>query len=42
MALTLNSNRNSFRTWAKPIIKKFTTIDFGNVVYEDDLLSIID
>lgn len=40
--LTVNKNKNSLLAWIKPIIKKFTTIDFGNVIYEDDLYSVID
>lgn len=42
MVLTLNSNKNTFLSWFKPLIKRWTTIDFGNVVYEDELLSVID
>ena len=39
--LTLNSNKNSLLSWIKPLIKRVTTVDFGQVVYEDDLLSVI-
>ena len=42
MALTLNTNKNSFLSWVKPLIKRLTSVDFGSVVYEDDLLSVID
>ena len=40
--LTLNQNKNSLLSKIKPAIKRFTTVDFGKVVYEDDLLSLID
>lgn len=40
-ALTLNKDKNSFLAQIKPLIKKFTSVDFGNVVYEDDLLSVL-
>ena len=40
-ALTLNTNKNSLLSWLKPLIKRVTTVDFGQVVYEDDLLSVI-
>jgi ubiquinone/menaquinone biosynthesis C-methylase UbiE len=40
--LTLNKNKNSFLSWLKPAIKRFTSIDFGQVVYEDVLNDILD
>lgn len=40
--LTLNKNKNSLLSKLKPIIKKFTSVDFGNVVYEEDFYSVID
>lgn len=40
--LTLNKDKNSLLSWIKPAIKRFTTVDFGNVIYEDDLFSVID
>ena len=42
MVLTLNKNKNSFLSWLKPLIKRWTSVDFGQVVYEDELMSIID
>ena len=42
MALTLNHNRNSLISWIKPMIKRFTSVDFGSVVYEEDLMSLIE
>lgn len=41
-ALTINKNKNSLLGKLKPLIKRFTTIDFGNVVYEDSFLQVID
>jgi hypothetical protein len=40
--LTINKNRNSFLGKIKPLIKKLTTVDFGNVVYEDEFLALLD
>ena len=40
--LTLNKHENKLLQKLKPLIKRITTIDFGNVVYEhqfEDLLS---
>ena len=42
MVLTLNQNKNSLLSWIKPLIKRWTTVDFGNVIYEDDLFSLFD
>ena len=42
MVLTLNQNKNSLLSWIKPLIKRWTTVDFGNVIYEDDLFSVFD
>lgn len=39
--LTINKNKNSLLSKIKPIIKKFTTVDFGNVVAEDDFLQLL-
>lgn len=41
-ALTINKNRNSLLGKLKPLIKKVTTVDFGNVVYEDSFLSLLE
>ncbi len=41
-ALTLNKDKNTFLTKIKPIIKRFTSVDFGQVVYEDSLYAVID
>ena len=41
--LTLNKRENTILQKFKPLIKKITTIDFGNVVYEkqfEEILSI--
>lgn len=40
--LTLNKDKNSLLSLIKPAIKRFTTVDFGEVVYEEDLYSAID
>lgn len=40
--LTLNQNRNAFFQKLKPLIKKFTTIDFGEVVYENDFVTMLE
>jgi SAM-dependent methyltransferase len=37
-ALTVNKSRNSLLARVKPLIKRLTTVDFGNVVYEDSFL----
>jgi hypothetical protein len=42
MALTLNKNKNSLLSKLKPMIKRWTSVDFGQVVYEEDLMSILD
>ena len=39
--LTINKSKNSFLQRIKPLIKRITTVDFGNVVYEDDFLSLL-
>ena len=40
--MTLNESRNSWFARLKPTIKRFTSVDFGNVVYADDFYSVID
>jgi hypothetical protein len=42
MALTVNKQKNTMLSWIKPVIKRFTSVDFGNVIYEEDLYSVID
>jgi len=40
--MTINKNKNSLLAQIKPLIRRFTSVDFGNVVYEEDFLKIID
>lgn len=40
--MTVNKNRNSLLAKVKPLIKRLTTVDFGNVVYEDSFLQLLD
>lgn len=40
--LTLNSHKNALLEKIKPIIHKITSIDFGQVVYHDEFVKIID
>ena len=40
--LTLNRSRNAFFERLKPLIKRLTTIDFGQVVYENDFMELLE
>jgi ubiquinone/menaquinone biosynthesis C-methylase UbiE len=40
--LTVNKSKNSLLSKIKPLIKRITTVDFGNVVYEESFLSVLD
>lgn len=39
--LTLHEKKNAFFEKMKPLIKYLTTIDFGNVTYEQDFLALL-
>jgi ubiquinone/menaquinone biosynthesis C-methylase UbiE len=41
-ALTINKNKNSLLSKLKPLIKRVTTVDFGNVVYEDSFMNLLE
>lgn len=40
--LTLNRSRNALFERLKPLIKRITTIDFGQVVYENDFTELLE
>jgi ubiquinone/menaquinone biosynthesis C-methylase UbiE len=40
--LTLNKTRNALFERLKPLIRRLTTIDFGEVVYENDFTELIE
>ena len=42
MFLTLYTKRNRFVEWIKPKIKFFTSIDFGDTIYKDQLEKIVE